>query len=155
MIVVCLLAIVSIPGTFHETNNSLPAMKQCRHPQRTSHEKGLIMGKPATKLRKAVTAFLQARGWEVYPLGCVSRPIGNRWLKIGEVGAPDLLCWKRVAPDECKHGMYQHWYIIAIELKAVRDVQSDRQRVWQLRFESRGGCYLLVHDVNDLVEIGL
>lgn len=114
------------------------------------------MGKQATRLRKAVEKYLAARGWIVIPLGCISRPIGDRWVKVGTPGAPDLLCHKLVVRNERGEQQFNLWRVVAVELKATKGERvSSSQIKWRREHEQGGIFYEIVRDVSDLTRAGI
>ena len=100
--------------------------------------------------------YLGARGWTAWKGGSTAaRNAKGGFYTTGERGGADDYFRKRVCPNESKPAQLNHWYLLAAEYKAGKDKQRDSQIKFQQRWEADGGCYLIVRDVNDLVELGL
>ena len=115
------------------------------------------MGVKARNLSQSVKNYLAAKGYWVWSGGCISRPIGNRWVRAGTVGGCDLYA---IRPYKSKTvGLkieYEHELsILGLELKASGDKVSEAQCDFHEQFEKHGGKVVIVRDVDDLVKLGI
>ncbi len=65
--------------------------------------------------------------------------VGGRFVRFGAPGSADLL------------GVADGGQFIAIEVKAPRGRQSERQKAWQMMIERHGGVYVLARSVGEAV----
>lgn len=89
------------------------------------------MATPEQKIKKDIKDFIDSKGgyWAVITGGPFSKP-----------GDPDIVCF---FPDDGR--------FIGIEAKTPTGVQSPIQKARQEEIESKGGIYLLVRSLNDLI----
>jgi hypothetical protein len=113
------------------------------------------MGAKARNLSTAVKAFLAAKGYFVWSGGCISRPIGNRWVRAGTVGGFDLYA---IRPYKSKTvGLkieYEHEIsILGLELKASGDKISEAQRDFHEQFRQHGGTVIVARSLLDIIDV--
>lgn len=95
---------------------------------------------PERDIQKAILAHLKGvRGWwgGRANTGAMPSPDGQRWMRFGTPGAPDIL------------GTYLGWSI-GIEVKAKGNYQNANQKAWQAGHEAAGGIYLVARSVEDV-----
>lgn len=98
------------------------------------------MGKEARELRKKILEYTETKG---YKLSRIDNSPKMRYKNAVEKGTPDLL------------GITNKGRGLAIELKTENDTQSDDQKEYEYEFTKRGGIYVLVGSVDDLIKAGL
>jgi hypothetical protein len=117
------------------------------------------MAKRARDLTKACEQYLTAKGFFCWRGGCLSRPIGNHWAKVGTAGAPDLFAVKQIRTSlvfkYTGNDAANHVCLLGIEIKVGRDVVSPAQKSFHEGFEKHGGRVIVVRDIDDLVRAGI
>lgn len=64
----------------------------------------------------------------------------NRFVRFGKTGSADII------------GVMPSGRMICVEAKVLGNVQTLKQRLFQQEIESKGGLYLLVHSVDELMQ---
>jgi hypothetical protein len=85
---------------------------------------------PETSLKRAIKGLLKANGWMVVP---ILQGLGSY------KGVPDFDCTRKGVN-------------IKIEVKSPRGRQSEHQKRYQVDLEEHGGTYLLINNIDDLID---
>ena len=88
---------------------------------------------PETAIKKMVKQYLQIKGWFIFPL-------------LAGLGA-----YKGISDMYAIKDGRGIW----VEIKTPKGKQSEHQIRFQADIESRGGEYLVVRDVQELIDMGL
>lgn len=110
------------------------------------------MGAPEKALESRVLRRLGRRGdillWK-NETGLARSIDGQRIIKFGTPGSPDLLGVRRVEITADMVGM-TIGQALGLEIKPGRTRQSDQQENFEAAFARRGGLYLLVRSEDDI-----
>ena len=95
------------------------------------------MAKPARQLTLAVETLLQFNGWLVWKNGASALRIGDRFVRTGTAGVPDLMA--------CRGGQ-----LLCVEIKAGKDRLSAAQSDWLLKAKQHGAIVIVAHHIEDV-----
>lgn len=98
------------------------------------------MAKPAQQLTKAIRDYLTLKGWLVWRNSGGAFKIGDRFVRMGEAGLPDLMATRQ---GRC----------LAIEVKASKgDRVRPAQQAWLDALGAHGWKTVVARDVEDVVK---
>ncbi len=76
----------------------------------------------------------------------------GHFIKLNKGGSPDIIVWKKASEVNNKK-RFHYLKTIALEVKSTKGVCTPEQIDWQKRFESLGGEYFVVRDVDSVLRI--
>lgn len=108
---------------------------------------------PETKLRKACLDYLAIKGIFAVEYKVGATKIGNRFIRFGEPGFPDIF-GNAIWDDAWKFdGRVGRPRFFGLELKHGRGRQSPEQKAMQKRIERSGGLYFVIRSLDELANL--
>ena len=103
---------------------------------------------PESALKKLVLDYLAAKRIHVRRNQVGMMDVGGRKVPFGEKGEADCTAYVPLIQGLPRSVIY---YILHLEFKAPKGVQSAHQKAWQADAEARGEFYLLVRDLDEVI----
>lgn len=114
---------------------------------------------PEGALKRLVLDYLAARRIRVKRNQVGVMNVGGRRIPFGEKGEADLTafvpCWRDdgFALEANRPRFWRHlFFVLNLELKAPNGRQSFEQKLWQQAVEASGEYYLLVNNLDQVIE---
>ncbi len=97
------------------------------------------MAKPGRDLQNAIRDYLRLKGWLVWSNSAGCFKAGDRFIRSGTVGLPDLMALKR-------------GFLLAVEVKAGKDTLKEKQQAWIDALNAQGADAIVAHSVEDVIK---
>lgn len=112
--------------------------------------------KTANELTRSVVDFLRFNGWQAERINCTGRPIDNTKVVTDVTGFSRRIGSIKWVPTSGQRGTSDisavvHGKSIKIEIKILKDRQSQYQKDYQQQIERAGGIYWVIKSFDEFL----